>query len=187
MPPQDTLLHRITVRPSAKAIHRGVLVAGHAQFDCALGTAGVTITKQEGDGATPIGRFPVRRGLYRDDRLACPTTPLPMQAIQRLDGWSDDIADPDYNQQVTHPTAGTRPFSAEHLWREDHIYDLILVIGHNDSPPVPGAGSAIFMHVARDDFSGTEGCVALRQADLLTLLPSIGPKTILSIEDWASS
>jgi L,D-peptidoglycan transpeptidase YkuD (ErfK/YbiS/YcfS/YnhG family) len=159
------------------------MLAGALAFECALGTAGVTTGKREGDGATPLGSFPFRRGFYRADRLPCPSTSLPMQAIHPLDGWSDDIADPDYNRQVTHPQTGKRGFSAEHLWRDDAIYDVILVIGHNDSPAIRGAGSAIFVHVARPDFSGTEGCVALEQSDLLTLLPRIGPKTVLSIEE----
>jgi L,D-peptidoglycan transpeptidase YkuD (ErfK/YbiS/YcfS/YnhG family) len=106
-----------------------------------------------------------------------------MTALKPQDGWSDDVNDPAYNRLVQHPQHGGRGFSAEHLWRSDEIYDVILVIGHNDDPPVPGAGSAIFMHLARHGWTGTEGCVALNRTDLLSLLPQIGPQTLLSIED----
>ena len=60
--------------------------------------------------------------------------------------------------------------SAERLWRKDGIYDLIVPLGYNDDPVVPGAGSAIFLHVARPDFAPTAGCVALAFADLLIVL-----------------
>lgn len=146
----------------------GILIYGGLRFRCALGKGGVKpeADKREGDGATPLGRYPIRQLLYRPDRIDAPQTRLPLQALTPQDGLCDDPADPAYNRPVPLPYAA----SHETLWRADHVYDVIGVLGHNDDPPVPGLGSAIFLHVARPDYGGTEGCVALALPDLLALL-----------------
>ncbi|HUI18204.1 MAG TPA: L,D-transpeptidase family protein [Alphaproteobacteria bacterium] len=137
---------------------------------CALGPSGIRADKREGDGATPAGAFPLRRVLYRADRLAPPPTRLAVAALAENDAWCDDPKDPRYNQQLRLPY----PASHEHLWRGDHLYDVIVVLGYNDAPVVPGRGSAIFLHVARPDYGPTAGCVALALADLLALLAAAG-------------
>jgi L,D-peptidoglycan transpeptidase YkuD (ErfK/YbiS/YcfS/YnhG family) len=114
------------------------------RYRCALGHGGVRADKREGDGATPAGRFPLRRVLYRPDRLAPPPTRL-------------------------------------QLWRADGLYDLIVVIGYNDDPVVPGKGSAIFLHVASPDYRPTHGCVALARDDLLAVLADVGPEVALNV------
>jgi L,D-peptidoglycan transpeptidase YkuD (ErfK/YbiS/YcfS/YnhG family) len=146
---------------------------------CALGKGGVVpaSAKREGDGASPAGTWPIRRVLWRADRATCPTTALPALAIQPEDGWCDDPADRFYNRPVSHPW----PTSAERLWREDSLYDVIVVLGHNDSPVVPGAGSAIFLHLAREDHGPTEGCIALARADLGALLAVAAPGDAVAI------
>jgi L,D-peptidoglycan transpeptidase YkuD (ErfK/YbiS/YcfS/YnhG family) len=135
---------------------------------CALGRSGVLPAgdKREGDGASPIGRWPIRRVMWRADKLMAPRTALPLSPIRQMDGWCDAATDPRYNQPVTHPYLA----SAEHLWREDDLYDVIVVLGHNDCPVVAGMGSAIFLHVARGDYGTTQGCVALALPDLLAVL-----------------
>lgn len=81
---------------------RGGAVArlGKRALRCALGPAGRSAAKREGDGATPVGRFPLRRVLYRADRLPLPETGLPVQALDPGDGWCDDPADAAYNRPV---------------------------------------------------------------------------------------
>jgi len=140
---------------------------------CALGPAGVVAAgaKREGDGASPAGLWPMRRVLWRSDRSPAPTTRLPLAPIAPDDGWCDAPDDPAYNQPVALPY----PASAERLWREDRIYDLVVILGFNDAPVVPGAGSAIFLHLARPDFSPTQGCVALVATDLIHLLSLTRP------------
>ncbi|HUO22856.1 MAG TPA: L,D-transpeptidase family protein [Caulobacteraceae bacterium] len=157
----------------------GIMRAGALEVPCALGKGGVipASDKREGDGASPIGVWPLRRVLYRADRGPRPRTALPVQAIQPEDGWCDAPADPRYNQPVTHPY----PASAEHLWREDGLYDLVVVLGHNDDPIVPGLGSAIFLHLAKPDYAPTEGCVALARSDLERLLAIAQPGDALRI------
>lgn len=133
---------------------------------CAIGRGGISRAKREGDGATPAGAFRIRQVLYRGDRLPRPDTSLPVEAIQHDDGWCDDPADLAYNQRIKFPFAAR----AETLWRDDAVYDLIAVLGYNDAPPAAGAGSAIFLHIARADYAPTEGCIALSRPDLMAVL-----------------
>ena len=136
------------------------------RYPCALGPGGITDRKREGDGATPAGVFGLRRVLYRADRIPRPDTALAVESLRPGDGWCDDPDDPGYNRQVTLPQRA----SCETLWRGDGIYDLIVVIGHNDDPVVADAGSAIFLHVARPDCAPTAGCIAISKTDLLEIL-----------------
>lgn len=161
----------ITVSP------QGWVDWGDGPVACALGHGGVRTDKREGDGATPVGSFPLRRVLYRPDRVGRPATALDCAPIGADDGWCDDPADRLYNRPVTLPY----PARAERMWREDGVYDVVVVLGHNDDPPVPGLGSAVFMHVARPGYTPTEGCVALALPDLLRLLEACGPGTRLVV------
>lgn len=174
---RDTLLPFVLVRP-ADQHSKGTLVAGPLTCDCVLGRGGIVTDKREGDGGTPVGRFIMRRVLFRPDQLnGPPVTGLPVAAIAPDDGWCDDPAHGDYNRPVTLP----HPASCEVLWRDDRVYDVIVILGHNDAPPVPGKGSAIFMHIARPGREPTEGCVALTREDLLAVLTLCGPGTVIDI------
>ena len=151
---------RATVTPN------GNLVLGVNTFRAALGRGGVRAGKCEGDGATPVGLMPLRMVLYRADRGAAPGCAVPVRTILPHDGWCDDPADAAYNRPVRLPIDA----SAEALWRDDAVYDIIGVLGWNDAPVRPRLGSAIFLHVARADFAPTEGCVALAPDDLRRVL-----------------
>ncbi|MEY3260809.1 MAG: hypothetical protein RIT46_1638 [Pseudomonadota bacterium] len=146
---------------------------------CAIGRSGMIAAaeKREGDGASPIGIWPIRRFVYRADRLSLPQTLLPIAATQAQDGWCDGADDPLYNQPVTLPY----PASTEQMWREDHVYDLVAILGHNDDPPVVGMGSAIFLHLARPGFTPTEGCIALSLEDMLEVMRLAGPGSAIEI------
>jgi L,D-peptidoglycan transpeptidase YkuD (ErfK/YbiS/YcfS/YnhG family) len=137
-------------------------------YRVALGKAGVRFRKQEGDLATPAGTMKLRRVLYRPDRIDAPVCAVPVEKLAPADGWCDDPANPDYNRPVQLPF----PASAEVLWRNDFIYDIIGVLGWNDDPVRPGLGSAIFLHLARPDYTPTQGCIALEVDDLRTILAS---------------
>ena len=142
------------------------------------GKTGVRADKREGDHASPAGTFPLLSVFYRPDRLAPPRTALAIAALSPRDGWCDAPADPHYNQHVTLPY----PASHEELWRADGLYDLIVVIGYNTDPVVPGKGSAIFLHCAHPDFSGTEGCIAIARDTLISLLSLLGPGSTITIK-----
>jgi L,D-peptidoglycan transpeptidase YkuD (ErfK/YbiS/YcfS/YnhG family) len=159
-----------------KALDLTVHPDGRAEFEtrdvrCAIGRAGRSPQKQEGDGATPIGAFLCREVYWRPDRLSQPQTALPCRALTPSIGWCDDPVDAAYNRPVALPYQAR----AEQLWRDDGMYDLIVPLGWNDELVIPGAGSAIFLHIARPDFSPTEGCVALALSDLLDFLALAGP------------
>lgn len=138
---------------------------------CAVGRSGIGTKLREGDGITPVGRFPLRRVYYRPDRISPPRTMLPLAEIATSDAWCDSPEDPAYNRLVARPYAA----STETLWRDDALYDVFVVIGFNDAPVEAGKGSAMFLHVARPDFAATEGCVALPLCDLLDALTAIAP------------
>ena len=135
-------------------------------------------SKREGDGATPIGRWPLREIMYRPDRLEKPLTMLKTLPISPDDGWCDDPAAKEYNKRVG------LPFDPSHekLWRDDHAYDVVIPLGYNDSPPVSGFGSAIFFHCLEAGRNHTEGCVAIRRDDMMSLLPHLTSDSIMIIE-----
>ncbi|MGB0571118.1 MAG: L,D-transpeptidase family protein [Alphaproteobacteria bacterium] len=157
--------------------HHGTFRVFDESCDCALGRAGVRAEKREGDGATPAGRFALREIRYRADRLTLPETRLAAAPILQDDGWCDDPADPAYNREVKLPYGA----SAENMWREDGLYDLLVILGHNDAPPVAGMGSAIFLHCATPMLGETEGCVALRRDTLLALAPRLHTDMMIDI------
>lgn len=153
------------------------LKIGDHTVACAIGRSGAcdATNKHEGDGCTPRGRWPIRTVLLRPDRGIAPPAHLPWRWMRPDDGWSDDPRDPAYNRPIRHPHG----FSAERLWREDHLYDAIVVLGHNDAPPVAGEGSAIFLHLREGDT--TEGCVAVPRETMEALLASLEPGAVLEI------
>ncbi len=163
--------------PTNLAYTGGRLTWPGGSTQAACGKGGVRADKREGDGASPDGIFPLVSAFYRPDRLPPPQSGLPLTALGPEMGWVDDPGDPNYNRLAALPY----PASHEELWRADEIYDLIVVIGYNTAPVVPGAGSAIFLHVAHPDFSPTEGCIAIAKPVLLSLLGLLGPGSTITI------
>jgi len=143
----------------------------------AVGAAGVSSTKKEGDKATPAGTFPLPFGMYRPDHIHVPDTSLPMTPLRQAHAWVDDPNDPKYNQLIELPY----PAHVEEMWRADGIYDLLVVVGYNINPTRPSAGSAIFLHIARPNFASTEGCIAIERDALLNLIPLLGPQSTITI------
>ncbi len=164
-----------------------IIDIGGREAPCRVGRAGIAAPgeKREGDLKTPSGSFALRCVYYRPDRMQPPKTSLPVIALTPEDGWCDDSAHPMYNRPVKLPFAGRH----EKLWREDNVYDLIIPLGYNDgadeagnpTPIIPGAGSAIFMHLMREDGVGTEGCVALGLEDLLAVLGGLRAGSVVVV------
>lgn len=157
---------------------------GPVAMKCALGRGGRTVRKREGDGATPIGRWKVREVLVRADggmRWCRHVAGVPVRRISMDDGWCDAPGDRNYNRPVRHPY----PASAERLWRTDHLYDAVIVLGYNDQPRRRGAGSAIFLHLSRRQDTGrpapTEGCVALGARELAVVLAHLTPGSAVRV------
>ena len=144
----------------------------------AVGKGGIRVEKKEGDGATPAGSFPLLSAMYRPDHVKPPVTDLPLTALVKAHAWVDDPPDTNYNKLVELPY----PARVEKLWRTDAIYDLLVVIGYNINPTVSGAGSAIFLHIARPNFSPTVGCIAIERRYLSILIGQLGPGSMITIE-----
>ena len=149
----------------------GRLTFGELAMDCTIGRGGAraAANKREGDGCTPVGLWPIRCVLLRQGRVESSDIHLPWRWIRKSDGWSDDSADPAYNRPVRLPLI----FPAEQQIRSDDAYDVIMVLGHNDAPPVAGQGSAIFFPLSEG--RPTAGCVAVERSDMLRLLPLLRP------------
>lgn len=170
----------LRVRALSMSATKGWASIGSLTFPCALGRSGRRAIKREGDGATPVGAFRVRRAFYRPDRLLRPGTRVPLAPMRPADGWCDAVGDRNYNRKVNHPY----PASAEHMWREDHLYDLVIVLDHNERPRVQGGGSAVFIHLARPGYSPTAGCIAFKRPHLLRLLEVLQAGTKVRIAPY---
>jgi L,D-peptidoglycan transpeptidase YkuD (ErfK/YbiS/YcfS/YnhG family) len=162
---------------SARDPRQGFLVAGLASFPCAIGRGGRRVMKREGDGGTPRWPLPIRRVFFRADRMPRPRCVLPVRAIRPDDAWCDDMADRRYNRLIRRPPG----VAEERLWRDDHLYDVIVELGWNDRPVQRGRGSAIFWHLARAGFSPTAGCVAVTSDVFGKILPRLSRFSVIRI------
>jgi len=162
---------------------RGFVTCARLHVRCALGRGGIRAAKVEGDGATPSGEFRMGRLFYRAERfLNPPATGLVSLSVRPNMGWCDDPADKAYNQLITLPNRAHH----EVLWRDDGLYDLVVELKYNMDPIEKGRGSAIFMHVARPNYTPTEGCIALQIHDLLSLLRYCNTSSCVVVSDTIS-
>jgi L,D-peptidoglycan transpeptidase YkuD (ErfK/YbiS/YcfS/YnhG family) len=155
----------------------GEITYGELRFFCCIGRDGLTENKKEGDFKTPKGIFPIREIYYRKDKLEQFNCVYKLNEINKDMGWCDDPNSQFYNKPIVLPSE----FHHENLWREDNLYNIIVVLGYNDDPVVKNAGSAIFLHIA-DNIKYTEGCVAVEQEYLIKLLGQITKNTVLEIK-----
>lgn len=143
------------------------------RFPVAIGRAGITPNKREGDGATPAGTWRMMEGGYRADRVAMPRTPFPMSPTGPRDLWCDDPGDFAYNHKVCAPFES----SHERLRRADGLYDIFVVTDWNWPAAEPGKGSAIFIHCWRGPRKPTAGCLAFRPDHLRLILAHWTPRS----------
>jgi L,D-peptidoglycan transpeptidase YkuD (ErfK/YbiS/YcfS/YnhG family) len=166
---------RVLPRPGRP--QRGMVVFGPLRLACALGRSGVTRLKREGDGATPVGRYPLERLIVRRDRLPGPASLVPARPMRRRDAWEEDPRSGRYNRLVHRHCAG----AGDLLWRDDRLYDLVGVLDWNRSRRASHRGSAIFLHLCRPDMAPTAGCIALQPRDLKLLLARCGPRPVFAV------
>ena len=164
-------------RPSPLDPHLARAQIGQVVIPAAIGRTGASHLKREGDGATPIGVFHLNKAYFRADRIQRVPTLISTEPLRPRLGWSDDPVSHRYNRSVQ---AGARE-SHEKLWRQDSVYDVVITTSHNQRPRVLGAGSAIFLHLARPGYEATQGCVAVSHADLRRLLPRLSHRAQLVI------
>jgi len=165
-----------------RAATRGRLRVGNLVIPCLIGRSGIRASKREGDGATPAGLWTLRHVLFRADRVARPSTRLPVSPIDPQDGWCDAPQDRNYNRLVRLPY----PASHESLWRDDRLYDVVVILSHNERPRQAYHGSAVFLHIADPNGRPTAGCVAVAPRDIGRLLALCGPETRISIGTTAT-
>src|SRR4051812_30427773 len=174
---RDRQLALVRIRAAAGDRSRGWLTAGGQTIKVALGRGGIRANKREGDGGTPKGTFRPLRLWWRADRHPRPSTFLPVRAIGPQDAWCEDVSSRHYNQ----PVRLNSNQGGDRLQRDDHLYDFIIEIDHNTHPRIAGRGSAVFLHLAREDFSPTAGCVSMTKGAMLRLLKRLGPQTRIVI------
>ena len=138
------------------------------KYRCAIGKNGIKRSKKEGDFCTPTGQFNLGPIYYRKDRINKLNTKLNIFPITKNMNWEDDP----YNQNYNKLTFNNKK-STEKLFRKDNIYDIIVVVNYNNNPIVPGKGSAIFMHVTKNNYFPTRGCIALQKKDLIFMLSKL--------------
>jgi L,D-peptidoglycan transpeptidase YkuD (ErfK/YbiS/YcfS/YnhG family) len=173
----DRPLSAIRIRAAAGNPRRGWLTAGGRTVPVALGRGGIRANKREGDGGTPKGTFRPRQLWWRADRHPRPRTFLPVRAIGPEDAWCEEPSSRHYNR----PIRLERTHGGDHLRREDQLYDFVVEIDHNTSPRIAGRGSAVFLHLARDNFGPTAGCVSMAKSEMLRLLARLGTDTRIVI------
>ena len=159
-------------------VKNGFLKNENLQFKCSIGYNGLSNKKREGDGCTPIGCFKITKILYRPDKINNCEFALDSEVIKKLDGWCDDVNSELYNQKIEFPF---NP-SAEHLYRNDDLYDIVCIIDYNLNPIIRGKGSAIFLHVAGGNYSPTQGCVAIKKEELLQIAMKLDKSSTITID-----
>ena len=147
----------------------GYLKYKNLKFRCALGKAGIKKKEKEGDNITPKGIFEITRIYYRADKIKNITTRIKKVKIKKNIGWCDDPNSNFYNKQIKLPSE----YSHEKLYRRDNLYDLVLVLNYNINPIIKNKGSAIFLHIAKDSYKKTKGCIALKKKHLILLISKI--------------
>jgi L,D-peptidoglycan transpeptidase YkuD (ErfK/YbiS/YcfS/YnhG family) len=155
----------------------GYLQYKNLKFRCALGKAGIKKKEKEGDNVTPKGIFKITRVYYRPDRIKNITTEVKKIKIKKNMGWCDDPDSFHYNKQIKLPSK----FSHEKLYRKDNLYDLFLVLNYNTNPVIKNKGSAIFLHITKDSYKKTKGCISLKRGDLIQLVSKIRKNTKIKI------
>ncbi len=167
----------LVIRTNCNRRKTGLICFAHQTLPCILGRAGIASHKSEGDGATPWGKYKILFGFYRADRIRHLSTRMELVPIKKNYGWCDDICSPLYNRFVKLPTK----WQHEKLWRNDHLYDICLVLDHNLRPRKRNGGSAIFFHLKQTDNKPTEGCIAVSLRHMKKLLMQCDAQSTISI------
>lgn len=162
-------LRRIRVRKRIGPPYAGSLLAGATEIQCSLGRCGIVQRKREGDGATPAGAHRIVGGFVRLDKHPRRRSLIDLTPLRPDDAWCDDVTHSLYNRFAQKPFSGAH----ESLWRQDSLYDVLLVLDYNARPAVRGRGSAIFLHLAEKDNGPTAGCIALSAMAMRRLLPRL--------------
>tara|TARA_B100001564_G_scaffold299228_1_gene265609 strand:+ start:143 stop:634 length:492 start_codon:yes stop_codon:yes gene_type:complete len=153
------------------------LILDKYRIKCAIGKRGIGNKKREGDKITPKGKFKIKTILYRKDRISNFKSKIKKLSIKKNMGWCDDPNSEKYNKLIKFPFKS----HAEKLYRKDNTYDIILVLSYNTNPIRKGKGSAIFIHVAKKNYTNTLGCIGVSKKNLKKIIKKINKSTIVNI------
>ncbi|KQV73131.1 L,D-transpeptidase [Rhizobium sp. Root1220] len=167
----------ITVRPAPGNKSRALVQFGTITVPAAIGRAGRTVLKREGDGATPIASMKLLCGFRRGERPVHLKTPLVIRRIRSDMLWCDQPDDANYNRLVKAPFRPGR----EEMKRKDGLYDVCLVMDWNITSRARNRGSAIFFHLIKPGYEPTAGCVAIHRRDMRRLLPFLRKGTVVRV------
>jgi len=172
------IIDQIVITPDRKPGSNGLINIGHRHFQCKIGRSGIGQKQREGDGITPVGQWKMAYFLYRPDKLTKPRSFLQGFPFNTNDSWCDIPNSRTYNQ----PLGFVPPNSSESLWRNDDLYNIVIILDHNSCPFIANQGSAVFIHTCSPDTKYTQGCIALNQANMLQLLTISGARTKVLIK-----
>ncbi len=159
-----------------KLKNKDKLIVDHFTFKCCIGKKGIKNNKKEGDKSTPVGIFQLGNVYYRSDRVKKPLTKLKCIKIYKNMGWCNDPHNKFYNKKIK----TNKKIKHEKLFRRDYKYNYLIIIKYNYLNSIPGKGSAIFIHLTKN-YKPTDGCIGLKEKDLLILLKLVNKKTKIKI------
>ena len=155
--------------------NKNSLIIDNFKLRCCVGKKGLNLDKKEDDYSTPKGLFTLRKLYFRKDRVGIPICKIKKKAIKKDLAWCDNPNHKKYNEEIRTQKKNLK----ESLYREDHKYDYIISISHNEKK-ISGRGSAIFIHLT-ENYKPTAGCIALKKKDFEILLKLIDKKTKIKI------
>ena len=156
--------------------NKDTLIVDDFKFKCCIGKNNIIKNKIEGDKSTPKGIYKLGTLYFRPDRCSKPKTKIKIKAIKKNMGWCDDPNSQHYNKEILIKNE----VKYEKLFRNDSLYDYLIVINYNTKKTEPYKGSAIFIHLTKN-YKPTDGCIALKERDFLILTKLINKKSTIKI------
>ena len=131
--------------------------------------------KVEGDGKAPAGIFNLTMEFGASEKPA--SAQLPYTKLEEFTECVDDVKSSHYNTIVNRMEVGNFDWnSSEKMLAVGEQYDLGVFVAHNSNPVAKGKGSCIFLHIWKNDATGTSGCTAMARADLENVVKLLDPK-----------
>jgi L,D-peptidoglycan transpeptidase YkuD (ErfK/YbiS/YcfS/YnhG family) len=156
-------------------------VAAGGSYAVRVGSNGLSASRREGDGTTPVGSFRIAPTMYGN--APDPGVRFRYHRLVCGDWWDEDPSSPTYNS-FRHVQCGTRPrfySGSEGMWQQPRAYPHLAVVEYNMRPVVPGKGSGIFLHAQTG--RATNGCISLDREALVRVLrwlrPAAAPRIVI--------
>ena len=130
--------------------------------------------KQEGDGNAPAGLYPLTEAFGTSTKPS--GLELPYTKLGEFTECVDDTRSTFYNRIVNRMHVGNFDWkSSEKMLAVGDEYGLGVFVAYNSFPVVKGKGSCIFMHVWKDQATGTSGCTAMDRRNVERIVAWASP------------